>query len=184
MINNVEEILNRAINNGSVVSVFTDITEKQKCSVGFIESFDNDFVLIRHLTMNGEADEYALRKIENIYRIGAGGIYENKLRKLFCIKKESFNIIPYNFDSDNILFNLIFYAKDFKKILEISIDENNEQELIVGLVKSITNDGNIILDKINNYGEYDGIAIINIDDIIDLNCDSKDSRDILLLLEC
>ena len=54
----------------------------------------------------------------------------------------------------------------------------------MGLVKSITNDGNIILDKINNYGEYDGIAIINIDDIIDLNCDSKDSRDILLLLEC
>lgn len=39
----------------------------------------------------------------------------------------------------------------------------------------------MVISRLNDYGKYNGITIINICDIVSLNCDSKDSKDLLLL---
>lgn len=76
---------------------------------------------------------------------------------------------------------ILYFAKNNGKILEISIDLNNEQELIVGLIDSIIDNKTIIINIVNTDGKYNGITVINISDIVSLNCDTKDSRDLLLL---
>lgn len=181
MIKDIDSIIENLINTKQVVSVFTDINDRAKCSVGFIERYDNLAILIKHLDSHGESDGYAWRKKENIYRIDINGIYEKKLEKLYNLKNEKHNEIIQQVADNDILVDIINNSIINNKILEISLDEYNEQELIIGIAKKINNNEYLVIDKINDIGEINGITVVNLDDIVNLNFDSKDGRDIMLL---
>lgn len=180
MIDNVKEILNKLIKANKVVSIFSDYDNKEKCTVGFIKGFDDVYVLIICIDVNGEYDGIALRKLDCIYRIDFDGIYETKIHRLYELKNEENCEFLFN-KSIDIFGQLIKYAISYDKVIEISIDEDNEQELIVGTVNSYNEDKIVYIKKINSYGENDGITIINEQDTVTLNCDSRDARDLQLL---
>lgn len=181
MIYGIYKILEKIIKNNSVVSIFTDLIERSKCTVGYVCLYNDEEVLIKLLDENGEYDGYGWRKIEYIYRLDIDGLYENKLKMLYELKKQSNNDMCENIDVDNILQQILYFAKKNDRIIEISIDVNNEQELIVGLIDSIIDNETITINRVNTDGKPDGIIVINISDIVSLNCDTKDSRDLLLL---
>lgn len=181
MIYNIYEILDKAIREEKVVSVFTDWTNKTKCSVGFIYTYDKNTVVIQHLTCDGEEDGYAWRKIEDIYRIDLCGKYEVKLKKLYKFKNQKHCELFSNIKFNSNLLQIIYCAEEKSKIVEVSIDIDNEQELIVGFINCIIEDKIIEIYRVDDYGELDGATIINIEDIISLNFDSKDSKNLLIL---
>lgn len=180
MIDNVKEILNELIKANKVVSIFSDYDNKEKCTVGFIKGFDDVYVLIICIDVNGEYDGIALRKLDCIYRIDFDGIYETKIYRLYELKNEENCEFLFN-KSIDVFSQLIKYAVSYDKVMEISIDEDNEQELIVGTVNSYSEDKIVYIKKINSYGENDGITVIDKQDIVTLNCDSRDARDLQLL---
>ena len=183
MIYNKEFFLKLANEANIVVSIFTDIYNKEKCSTGFIKSIDKTDILLKHLNQNGESDGYILRRIEDIYRIDIDGLYENKLKKLYYYKNEEHDKLL--LENKNIRYELLLFAEQHRKFLEISIDYDNEQEIIVGYIKRIdTENDNFFINKVNSYGVDDGITVIHIDDIISLNYDSNDARDLSILYNC
>lgn len=180
MLDNIDAILKEEIKENRIVSIFSDYNNMEKCTVGFIGNFDDDFVLIKCVNTNGEEDGLAIRRVDNIFRIDIGGEYESKLQKLYRLKGEKHNIYL-DKNSDNVFNQILGYSISNNKVLEISIDENNEQELICGTVESINDNGLIKIKKINFYGYDDGVTFIDVDDIVTLNCDSNDAKDLFLL---
>lgn len=172
--------INRLIDDKCVVSVFTDRDDKSKCSVGFIMGHDDLGVLLQCIDLNGEDDGLAWRFKNDIYRIDIEGNYETRLKKLFYLKKQKIRKDLIDFSGTDLFNEILKYAMVNKKVIELLIDNYNRENLIVGLVKSF-DENTLTINNLNDNGEDDGLSIVNLDEVINVNIDSKDGRDIMLL---
>ena len=69
-----------------------------------------------------------------------------------------------------------------KKNYVVSIQNEEENINIQGLIKEI-NAENIVIQVINDNGEYDGITYMDISYITRIDCDSTDEQTLKLLLD-
>jgi len=162
---------------GIIVSIYTNRIDPEVFACGYIMGVDKRYVYIKHITPGGEEDGIVVRRIEKIYRIEYGGNYENRIGKLYKLKKqthEKYNLVIGDLD------NLLLLSKEQELIMTISIGSEGEAE-ITAIVHSVK-DEKIYLCIVNINGEKDGEAIIFRNDIESINCDTRDEKDLRLLL--
>jgi len=162
---------------GEIISVFTNLEESQKFSVGVVsEIFENE-IIINHYLPNGKYDGFIVKQIDEIYKIEKGSKYLKKIKKLSHLHQAVHDKLER--EQDNGFFTLLTYAFNNKKVVSIELfgSENNDA---VGFVKKI--DGNsCTIAALDEYGEEDGFAIFSIEDITHLSCDG-DEEIVLKLL--
>ena len=162
-------------NNGQIVSIFTDKNNANTWSSGFIEAISEEHIVLKHISPEGRYDGFIARRLNSNYRLDFDGIYEQRLLKLYKIQKQSHG--PFIIDKEQIGVNLfkevLQSAKSTNYVVTICIDEDVEQEDIIGFVKEI-NDKTILISKISYEGIYDGESIFYLKDIISINCNTSD----------
>ena len=171
----IAEILDYAIKNESVVSIFTNRNDPEKCCVGFVGCHDRG-VIIKHITPMGLYDGFYWRRVDDIYRIDIDGKYESDIKKLYLLQGQKHDLLNYaETDSDSLAI-LLKYASQKQKIIDICIDESETQEEIVGNVFYDSTMDFLKINRIDNLKRNNGITFINMSDIVKCCVDAEDNR--------
>lgn len=160
-----------------LVSLYENWDEPHLCVTGIVDCFTKEQVLIKHLTRCGEYDGYAVRKTDNIFRVDFDGIYEQKLERLYHLQKKHHisKIIKSVNDDTNLFVLTMTVALKYGWVVNLSIDDSDRQESIIGWVKKVEDDS-VLISQITSEGSDDGQTAIFIKDIDRMYCDTDDER--------
>lgn len=163
----MNSVLLNAMAEKKIVSLYTDTSETNKFTVGYILGTSDDYVLLNSIATNGINDGLYLLQANDIFRINIDGEYENKILKLYHMQNQK----PVaNMQVDD-LFNAFFtYAQKNAMIVSIKLCDGEEYELS-GIVENVS-DEQLTLKCISNYGKYDGISIVKNNYITKATCNS------------
>lgn len=176
--------LKRSLINKTFASVFTNSEQPDKCSVGFVGALTEGHVLINHVTYTGLSDGFAIRRVEDIFRIDFDGQYEQKLEKLYFLQKQFHQeLITSPISNEiNLFKEVLVNSQRSGRVVDICIDYTESQEDVIGRVKEV-NDIEVVISRISQEGKDDGESVLFLNDIIKLNCDSQDEHILQLLYE-
>lgn len=167
--------LNDSLKERIIVSVFSNRNNPESCAVGFIEKISDEQVVIKHVTSTGLYDGYAIRRLNDIFRVDINGQYEKRLLKLYNVQNQEHPNIIKTKKEANLFKEVLTVAQNLKLVVSVCIDETEEQEDIVGWVKDF-GDKEVIIKQISFEGLDDGESAFYIEDIVKINCDSNDER--------
>ncbi|MCM1365313.1 MAG: hypothetical protein NC122_00190 [Faecalibacterium sp.] len=168
------ETIERCFKDRKIVSFYFNKEDNCTHLTGFIYAYNENELLVAHITPRGEYDGFILNQMSNLYKIEYDGDYEKKILNLYCLKRQSHPCIEIR--GDSILFSLLDFTKDNNHL--ISVDLNTDK--ITGFVKSY--DDFITLNMVDDYGRNNGVAVVSIDEVITFSCDTSDEQDLSLLL--
>lgn len=161
----------------SLVSFYSNTTDTEKFSVGFVRAISDEFVLLAHVTTTGYYDGFLLKTLESIFEIKHSGKYEKKLADLYRLQKQNHPDISISYDSLSI--SILTHALEKGLIISLGLF-NSGLDDIQGYVMEICDDF-LKIELIDDYGENDGIATLNICDITHVVCDSENEIALNLL---
>lgn len=167
------KVIRKCFEKQKVVSFYFDKEDNQVHLTGYIYNYNEDEILIAHITPRGEYDGFILRKVDDLYRIDYDGDYERKIQCLYKIKKQAHPIIPCN--KNAILYSLLEFANNNDLLLSLEL----KNDKVTGLVKKY--DNYIQLKVFNDNGIKDGECVINIDDVFVFSCDTDYEQDLKIL---
>lgn len=153
-----------------IALIYTNLQETQKFSAGIVsEVFDNE-IIINHFLPNGNYDGYIVKKITDIFKVELDSKYAAKVMKLSRMNDNKHDRLP-RVDENGFL-TLLTYAFESEKVVTIEMFDsgNNDAQ---GFVEKI-NDNHCTISLLDEYGERDGSAILNIENISHLSCDGDD----------
>ena len=171
MIKNIEY----CFKNNKIASFYFNKDDNQVHLTGFVHYFNEDEILISHITPRGEYDGYFFNRISNIYRLDYDGDYEIKIQHLYNFKKQSHPCIEC--DENGILFPLLNYAQNNDLIISCEL----QNDKITGLVNGY--DNWIYISVIDDKGKENGVSILDIDEVITFSCDTDYEQDLKMLSE-
>ena len=152
---------------GNVVTIFSDKYNPEKCTVGYVQMVDCTGVILSAISPEGLYDGFVWRANSLIYRVDIEGKYERYLKEKNIVMNQ--NVVNIETREDSLK-TILKYAYEYKSNVEISVDESNTQELIIGYIESLYEDGTLIIKRMNQYEEDDGRCIIEQQNIVSLNC--------------
>lgn len=166
--------------NKKIASFYCNQDDTRMHLTGFIEKFNESEILIAHISAHGYYDGYILKRIEDVYRIDYDGAYENKIEKLYSLRKQLYHPIDtFDPDEEEILYSLLDYTKNNDLIMTLEFKDS----LLSGLVNGY--DDNIVyLSIIDDMGFEKGISIIDIDKASTISVDTDDEQDLNILRKC
>lgn len=157
--------------NKELVCVYSDTTDPESFSAGYITGVTDENMIIFHLTPKGKYDGYILLSIDNIFLMEYNTKYSKKLQK---ISDSLLNNDIVYFESDDLKLSLLEYARENNFIIEVQLINSGIND-VIGKV-AIVEDGLVKIDRYNEYGESDGQAVFNISNITRLVCDSEEDQ--------
>lgn len=164
--------LSKLMEQKEIVLLYTDEDDTEDFSSGYIARCTDNEIIMLCLDTCGRYDGVAVKMIEDIIKLEYGGQYSERLKKLNSFKNEmsKFQYI----EKDNAFLSVLSYAQVKRKIVKIEI-LNSENDDVIGYVEEINN--NILtVELVDYYGLKDGRAIIDIENINYLECDSEYER--------
>lgn len=174
-----KENLEKFKKSQKLVSLYSNIENKDAFNVGFIVDYDSEFILLNSISQYGKYDGILLIYIDDIFRIDTDSKYGNKLLKLLNNEE----ITNYEFKKVGSCIEKIFsYAKENDSIISISFFDSDNKSDIIGKVKSYDNN-EVEICCYDEYGEIDGISYININEINYISLDSLDEKMITNLIK-
>ncbi len=172
------DILEEFKTNKKLVSLYTNIENRDAFNVGFILDYDTEFLLLNSISTYGKCDGVLMIYIDEIFRIESDSIYNNKLLKLLNNDK----LINYQFGKYNSCIEKMFnYAKDNDMIISLSFFDSDNRNDVIGKVMSFDNE-QVKLSCYDEEGRKDGISIIKTSDINFASIDSEDEKMISFLI--
>ena len=167
-------------NKHTIVSLFCDENDADTFLSGYIMDCDEDWVLIGHITPRGEYDGYILKAIDDIIHIESQGKYEAKMELLYSLKNQK----PHpaiDRTKDITLFHEIINKCEKEKCLTTIEIMQDDACTLTGRIQY--RDGMIVIKKIDEYGEPDGMAYAEEKDVSAIAFDNADLQDLQLLCE-
>ena len=165
--------------NKKLVSLYSNVENKDTFNVGFIVDYDSKFLLLNSISEYGKYDGILLIYIDDIFRIDIDSNYENKLLRLLNNKE----ITNYKFKKIGSCIEKLFnYAKENNSIISISFFDSDYKSDVIGKVKSY-NTNLVEICCYDEYGKVDGISYINISEINYASLDSLDEKMITNLIK-
>ncbi len=146
--------------------------------VGYLIGLDEEYTLLQHINADGRYDGYVMISTADIYRCEYDDEYTNRIEKLYRIRGKKHEDVELEYGNTLIA----FMNWTIKKNYVVSIQNEEENINIQGLIKEI-NAENIVIQVINDNGEYDGITYMDISYITRIDCDSTDEQTLKLLLD-
>lgn len=173
-----KEMLENFKKNKKLVSLYSNVENKDAFNVGFIVDYDSKFLLLNSISEYGKYDGILLIYIDDIFRIDIDSNYENKLLRLLNNKE----ITNYKFKKIGSCIEKLFnYAKENNSIISISFFDSDYKSDVIGKVKSY-NTNLVEICCYDEYGKVDGISYINISEINYASLDSLDEKMITNLI--
>ena len=164
--------------NKNIVSFYCNTEDKCEVLVGYIKKYNDDEILIAHISSHGYYDGFILKHIADIYRIEYDGKYEKKIETLYKRRQATHpEISTFDPNDDEILFSLLDFAKNEEHIASIGFADD---DVVKGFINGY-NDDVVYIEAIDEFGAENGISIININDIITLAIDTDDEQDLKVL---
>lgn len=174
-----KEMLENFKKNKKLVSLYSNVKNKDAFNVGFIVDYDSKFLLLNSISEYGKYDGILLIYIDDIFRIDIDSNYENKLLRLLNNKE----ITNYKFKKIGSCIEKLFnYAKENNSIISISFFDSDYKSDVIGKVKSY-NTNLVEICCYDEYGKVDGISYINISEINYASLDSLDEKMITNLIK-
>lgn len=139
---------------------------------GFIHSYNDNDLLIAHITPRGEYDGFVLNKIENLYRVDYEGDYEKKIQRLYQLKNQTHPIISCE---EEMKVALLQFAQEKGYLVTLEL----ENDAVTGFVAEYG--AYVSLRLMDENGENNGTCIIDINEVVTFVCDSDYEQDLKLL---
>ena len=165
--------LKECYENQKVASFYFNKEDNCAHLTGFLHCYNENEILIAHITPRGEYDGFVLSKIDNLYRVDYSGDYEKKIQLLYKLKSQSHSTVTC--DKDSILFSFLEFANKNKYLISMEL----ENASVTGFVEEY--DDSIRLKVINENGVENGGCVINIDEVITFSCDTDYEQDLKIL---
>lgn len=172
MINTIKKYYNE----NAVISIYNDSDDTTKHFTGYINSYNDCEILVSHITPRGEYDGYILLHIDDIFRIEANGKYEEKIEKLYSLKKQKHE--KFTFDNDGIAYQLLDFASENNLIVRFEFHDDIRCGFIDKYDQSICT-----INPVNDFGKSDGTATIDINKAEIISVDTDFEQDLKLIFE-
>lgn len=140
---------------------------------GYVCCYNEDELLLAHITSRGEYDGFILNKTENLYRVDYDGEYEKKIGKLYNFKKQIHPTVTG--DKDGILYPLLMFADENQYYISLEL----QNDKITGIINSY--DDYIYLSTVDDFGYNSGITAVDIDEIVTFSVDTDNEQDLKIL---
>jgi hypothetical protein len=176
----LKEVLKNAKDNNRFIGIWV-YGDSDGFWSGYVQDFNDEFVIIKHFTKFGKYDGIIIEKIENIESIDFEDDYSEGMEYIIANnqlleKEEETEVVIIDFEQwqYNVLLPLL---NDMSKVVKIQISKDNYYN---GFVKEISKDF-LILKVIGSNGEDNGNTIYKIDDITSIRINDIESRKRLML---
>lgn len=158
----LKKIFSESKEKNSFISVYTNKENTEIFSIGIVCDFDDDFILLKKVNLEGSFDGFSILLIEDVYLIEWNDAY---LKKMQLIIKN--DIVGIEKEVQKLLLaNLRF--DDFIKLCLIKnffISINSIYDIgFMGYVKNYDGE-NIVLNNIDSYNKNDGFSLFKISEI-------------------
>lgn len=164
----------------TLVSLFCDENDQDTFLSGYIMDCDEEWVLIGHITPRGEYDGYILKEIDDIVHIESQGKYEAKMERLYSLKNQKPHL-SIDRTKDITLFHEVINKCEKEKCLTTIEIMRDDVCTLTGRIQY--HDGVIVIEKIDEYGEPDGMAYAEEKDVSAIGFDNADLMDLDLLYQ-
>jgi hypothetical protein len=178
----LKEVLKNAKDNNRFIGIWV-YGDSEGFWSGYVQDFNDDFVIIKHYTKFGKYDGIIVEKIENIESIDFEDDYSEVMEYIIAnsqlLEKEE-PIEVQILDLENWQHETLFpLLNDHTKIVKIQLNKENHYN---GLVKEINKEF-IVLKVIGANGEDNGMTIYKLDDITNVRINDIECRKRLLLYD-
>ena len=171
-------LLQNSITDGRFLSIYDETETNGKFHVCRCICCDETYVLFQAITTRGFDDGFYLIPINYIYRIDIDDEYTNRIERLFHLQNQLISE-DFCFSEGSLLAQLFAYAKQHKLVTSLFIESGDD---ITGQISDIDTEANqILIDKLTLDGKYDGRAILDMESIEKVICDSGEERCIEML---
>lgn len=167
--------IERYIGTDTLISVYTDVNEPDKYTLGFLLQIDDDFLLMNKVNRFGEEDGFCINNLDVIFAFDDDKLYSGKIKKLMTLKNQIRTEIK-ELDQ-TVIISLVKFAKDNHFLIEI-----NEDNSYIGFV-AFYSEEIIELELVDIYAQRIGTACIATENINVIACQEKYFKDIELLLQ-
>ncbi|WP_347924809.1 hypothetical protein [Pontimicrobium sp. SW4] len=157
--NLLKKIFSDSKKQKTFISIYSNEEDTDVFSIGIICNFDDDFVLIKKVSPEGNFDGFSILLIEDIYSIEYGDKYLKKMQ--LSIKEDIINIsddiqdlLLSNFRFDDLL------KLCSKKRFLVSINSVYNRNFI-GYIEDFDGE-NVIINNVDEYNENDGFSFFRI----------------------
>jgi hypothetical protein len=177
----ITSTLKGALLNHQLVALHLDPSNMSLCLMGYVDAIDNTLVRLRIVSSEGKSAGYGIRFIREIYRVDVDTFYLKKIEFLYQNRDNNiFSEVELITPNSDILFSTFRKAKD-KRVIVVLWTED-EDDSIIGYVESITPKTVQIL-SIDDYGQEEGFIVINISEIVAVNCNGRKEQILRFLHE-
>lgn len=169
-------LIKKFYDENAVVSIYKDFDDTAVCEVGYINTYNDDEILLSSINKRGEYDGYILLHIDDIFRIEANGKYEEKMKKLYSLKKQKHE--KFELANDGVAYRIFDFAKENNLIVCFDFEDDCRRGFVQRYEENIC-----IIKTVTDYSEPDGEAIIDIDQANSISLDTDFEQDLKLVFE-
>ncbi len=163
--------LAHAQKRGIIVSLYDDYDDRDVFSVGYVDQISDTHVRLKAVNENCEFSGYEIRALSDIYKLEYNGKYEKKIQKInnniYKVFKE---IEPIMDIKNNLVLSALMQSQ--KEKIFLCIWGNDPDDFQEGYVEKVSKK-TIKFRLVNQHGEDDGVVVMKIDEITNVNFNSK-----------
>lgn len=168
----MQKILNYLQTHKKVASFYYDPADTDVHLTGYVLAFNEDELLIAHITPYGYKDGFILKRISAIYHIDYDGKYEHKIEKLYRLNQQVHEKIDLSQTGNGrILHALLDWAVKKNVLATVEFETN----CLTGFVNKYENDL-IFLRLIDDYGEENGTSVVDLNEVLTISVNSTDEQ--------
>lgn len=168
------DVLTDAFRNHWMVSLHFDPSKQASCSLGYIQYFDNEWVLLESIGIDGANEGYELRKTEELYRVSLSGKYIDKISILHSnyskVKNNVQLAVRKCVTARSILCDIISQIAGTNAIVTIWTEDSDDS--IIGQIVKFTNNM-VQIQEVDDFGEYNEIIYLKVDCIKAIDISSR-----------
>ena len=102
----------------NIISIYCDSSNPETHLTGYLHTFDDEYLLIRHVTAHGDNDGFIAVRRQDVFRIDISGKYEKKIDILYKKKKQTHSHLR---RCEKVLDDLLFFSCENKYIISVEI---------------------------------------------------------------
>lgn len=163
--------LDKAKKEKKLVSIYNDMQRADRFGVGYVAALNEEEVLLKSISPNGEYDGYMWLRMEDIFKFGTDGRYEKKILELYSLKAQREEELKIS-EEEQILDKLIAYAIAGKRVLEVMFLD----EFFSGYPVEY-NGETFVIRKVDEYGQENGMVCIQKSIVDEIHIDTITSRE-------
>ena len=155
-------------------SFFCDNAKPNTHLTGYIDGYNEDEIIIKHISPDGYYDGFILVHTSDIIRVDVLGKYENRIASLFSIRKQTHPCI--NYENSSLYLSLIDFACANNLVVSVEL----ENTTISGFVLNF-NEQEIHIQVVDENGLTDGETIVLVDNVLSFAVDTIAEQNLKLL---